>query len=68
MCRPSLVLLPVDCWDGLPYDPNLSKCQLTENGWKHGFTHDGPHTHSHTHHDGSTCGLIGAHETAKAQV
>lgn len=44
--------------DRLPFDPNLSKWQLTENGWEHSFTHDSTHSMLTC-----TCGLISAHRT-----
>lgn len=44
--------------DRLPFDPNLSKWQLTENGWEHSFTHDSTHSMLTC-----MCGLISAHRT-----
>lgn len=46
--------------DRLPFDPNLSKWQLTENGWEHSFTHDSTHSMLTC-----MCGLISAQRTEK---
>lgn len=44
--------------DRHPFDTNLSKWQLIENGWEHSFTHDSTHSMLMC-----MCGLISAHRT-----